>query len=1088
MNTVDPQRLPATMLADQEYAFEFLVQLQERYQEAVDVLTSSQESGPLRYRMDTADGLVRFKIFTFAELDLHKVIPHLTSLGAEVIAEQPFEWRHDAKTLRSYDFGLQVPPQWGDSAVAEQRFIAAFDASYSGRCEADQFNRLVTQAGLNWKEIVWLRAIGRFLKQARVGFSQDYLAAALYGNPTLAVGLARAFTAKFDAGSALDAQAILDEVMAGIDQVTSLDQDRILRMYVSFIRACTRTNAFIGAEALAFKIASRELPFLPEPRPLAEIFVYSPRVLGVHLRFGAVARGGLRWSDRMEDFRTEVLGLAKAQTVKNTVIVPVGAKGGFVPQHLPPASDRAAWLEEGIACYQSFVTALLSVTDNIVDGKVVAPASVVRHDGDDPYLVVAADKGTATFSDIANEISTRSGYWLGDAFASGGSTGFDHKRMGITAKGAWESVKRHFAERGIDPGQTDFTCVGIGDMSGDVFGNGMLLSSHIKLIAAFDHRNIFIDPNPDPLRSFAERERLFALPRSSWADYDKSLLSEGGGIFSRTAKSVLLSAQAKRALGWSGPARLTPNDLISVILRAEVDLLWNGGVGTYFKAAAESNEDVGDRANDSVRVNGAEVRARCAVEGGNLGWTQLGRVEYARNHGAVNTDFIDNSAGVDTSDHEVNIKILLDAAITSGALDEADRDPLLAQLQDDIAVSVLRHNVAQNLALSNAAARAGDMAGEHAGWLKMLESARLLDRKLEQLPSGTQITQRLEVGEGLTRPELAVLLAFTKIALKKWMLASELPDDPYLADRLTEYFPKALRDRFASLIPQHRLGREIITTVAVNRFVDSQGMTAYYLLHTQTGAGLADIVRAQLAARSIYAVGRSEVLLGRMSDLNAAVATELRLELRRMVERATRWLLHNRRSPLDIKAAVAEFSEPVAAIRAELGELLTPSQAARAESKRAYWVSQGAPDELAAEFSVFGYAHFALGIAQTAGRLGVDAVAAARVHTQLCAELSLDAMDAQVYFLPRKQRWDAMARAALRDELLAAQSELTAQAIGETGVERLDEPAELVQDWIAMNPGLAERAAMLREISSGDTNLARMSVGLGQIRAILRAE
>ncbi|MDR1237722.1 MAG: NAD-glutamate dehydrogenase, partial [Propionibacteriaceae bacterium] len=705
MDTVDPQELPAMMLADQEYAHTFLDQFQERYQEAVDVLTSSRESGLLRYRMDVVDGLVRFKIFTLAELDLHKVIPHLASLGADVVAEQPFEWRHLGQTLRSYDFGLRVPPDWGDSTAAEQRFIAAFDASYYGRCEADQFNRLVTRAGLSWREIVWLRAIGRFVKQARVGYSQDYLAAALYNNPTLAAGLACAFSAKFDADAQSDAQAILDEVSAGIDQVASLDQDRILRMYVSFIRACTRTNAFIGTEALAFKIASKELPFLPEPRPWAEIFVYSPRVLGVHLRFGEVARGGLRWSDRAEDFRTEVLGLAKAQTVKNTVIVPVGAKGGFVPQNLPPATDRAAWLEEGIACYRLFVSALLSVTDNIVDGEVITPPAVVRYDGDDPYLVVAADKGTATFSDIANELSVRSGYWLGDAFASGGSSGFDHKRMGITAKGAWESVKRHFAERGIDPEQTDFTCVGIGDMSGDVFGNGMLLSRHIKLVAAFDHRHIFLDPNPDPESSFVERERMFALPRSSWADYDKTLISEGGGVFSRAAKSVLLTAPAKRALGWSGPARLTPNELISVILRAEVDLLWNGGVGTYFKASTESNEAVGDRANDSLRVNGADVRARCAVEGGNLGWTPLGRVEYARNKGAINTDFIDNSAGVDTSDHEVNIKILLADAIANGELAEADRDSLLAQLEEDIAVNVLRHNIAQNLALSNAAAR-----------------------------------------------------------------------------------------------------------------------------------------------------------------------------------------------------------------------------------------------------------------------------------------------------------------------------------------------------------------------------------------------
>ncbi|MDR1712493.1 MAG: NAD-glutamate dehydrogenase, partial [Propionibacteriaceae bacterium] len=979
------------------------------------------------------------------------------------------------------------------TADDRSRFTAAFDAIWRGRAEADQLNHLVMLAGLTWQQVSHLRAIARYLQQAGVPYSQGYVAASLVDNPGIAAALVDAFATRFDpaAGGDRDArQAHFEAASAAIETalgaVTSLDADRILRLCLAVLRAMVRTNAFApGAPALAFKLRPRELDVLPEPRPLYEIFVASPRVQGVHLRFGPVARGGLRWSDRPEDFRTEVLGLVKAQMVKNTVIVPVGAKGGFVPLNLPdPALDRAAWQAEGVACYQSFVGALLSLTDNIVGDAVVPPEGVLRYDGDDPYLVVAADKGTATFSDIANQIARDRSFWLDDAFASGGSAGYDHKAMGITARGAWESVKRHFAELGVDPHLQDFTCVGIGDMSGDVFGNGMLLSRHTLLVAAFDHRHIFLDPTPDPEEAFNERARLFGIPRSTWADYDESKISVGGGVFSRDAKSIWVSPQARQALSWDGPDVVTPNELISVILRARVDLLWNGGIGTYFKAEHETHADAGDKANDPVRVNGSQVRARCAVEGGNLGWTQAGRVEYAQRGGAINTDFIDNSAGVDTSDYEVNIKILLADAVAAGLLDPAERDELLASMTDEIAVSVLRHNIAQNLALSNAQALAADMAGTHAGWIKALEADGFLDRKLEFLPSGGQIRERMAVGFGLTRPELAVLLAYTKIALKHLVLASELPEDPYLADRLTEYFPAQLRERFAQLLPGHRLAREIITTVAVNRFVDSQGITAFHRLSLETGAGIADVVRAQLAARSIYSVGLAEVLLSRMRELDAALATTLRLELRRMVERATRWLLHNRRAPLDIRAAVAEFAEPVHFLRENLRDILTPAQAQRADARYHKWVAGGAPPELAAQMSVAGYGHFALGIAQVAKRLNLDPAWVGAVHGQVCRVLSLDAMDAQVYALPRKVRWDDMARASVRDELLGAQAELTALAIKEGGV---GDPADVVANWIANNPSISERAQMLREIVA-EPDLARMSVGLGQIRAILRAE
>ncbi|NMD47362.1 MAG: NAD-glutamate dehydrogenase, partial [Propionibacterium sp.] len=624
-------------------------------------------------------------------------------LGVEVLDERPFEFKLRGRDVYLYDFGLKLSgaadrrPEWTPELQA--RFIDTFDATYRGWAESGKFNRLVMTGGLTWQEIAWLRAISRYLVQAGIPYSQPYVAATLNDNPEIAAALVAAFRAKFDPSLTFaDAQTRADavaEAFSGIEQqlaeVASLDADRILRMFLAVLRAMIRTNAFQpGAPAHAFKVLPRELGLLPEPRPRFEIFVYSPRVQGVHLRFGSVARGGLRWSDRREDFRTEVLGLVKAQMVKNSVIVPSGAKGGFVPQSLPdPNLDRGAWLAEGVACYQVFIASLLTVTDNIVAGEVVPPPDVVRWDGDDPYLVVAADKGTATFSDIANRISLERGFWLGDAFASGGSAGYDHKAMGITARGAWESVKRHFIELGRDCQAEDFTCVGIGDMAGDVFGNGMLRSRHTRLVAAFNHLHVFLDPNPDAERSFAERERLFGLPRSSWADYDPALISPGGGVFPRTLKSVPISAEARAALGLDeGVTRLTPAELINAILKAPVDLLWNGGIGTYVKASGETNADVGDKANDAVRVNGAEVRALCAGEGGNLGWTQLGRIEYAVAGGRINTDFIDNSAGVDTSDHEVNIKILLTELTREGDLTLKQRNTTLAAMTDDVARQV----------------------------------------------------------------------------------------------------------------------------------------------------------------------------------------------------------------------------------------------------------------------------------------------------------------------------------------------------------------------------------------------------------------
>lgn len=1058
--------------------------------EDLTVANSLSRPDDLRYTLEPGDEIARFKVFTGSAIYLYDLLPHLAALGAEVDDERPFTWQLRGNAVHIYDFGLRLAG--ADTPEARQRFADAFDASYRGMSEADHFNKLVLSAGLTWRQVAWLRAIGRYLRQAKVGFSQAYLAASLLANPTLAAGLSRAFAAKFDPDHLGDWAGILAEVAEGIDQVASLDQDRILRMYLAVIQTCQRTNAFAPAAdddiepALALKIAAAQLDLLPEPRPRAEIFVYSPRVSGVHLRFGKVARGGLRWSDRAEDFRTEVLGLVKAQMVKNAVIVPVGAKGGFVPQHLPDPADRTAWIAEGTACYRTFVSTLLSVTDNIVDGSVRHPDRVVCHDGDDPYLVVAADKGTARFSDVANAIAARRGFWLGDAFASGGSVGYDHKAMGITAAGAWEATKRHFAELGSDSQTADFTCVGIGDMSGDVFGNGMLLSHHIKLVAAFDHRHIFIDPDPDPVTSYAERKRLFELPRSSWNDYDSSLISSGGGVFPRSAKVIRISPEAVRVLGLpEQTTTVSGNELVSAALRAPVDLLYNGGIGTYVKGSQETHDQAGDRSNDAVRVDGREVRARVAVEGGNLGWTQAGRVEFAQNGGAINTDFIDNSAGVDCSDHEVNFKILLADAIRAGLLPAGERDKLLATMTDDVAADVLRHNVAQNLALSDALAQAQVMVGQHAAWMGELEAEGRLDRKLEFLPSDTEIEDRIARGRGLTRPELAVLLAYTKMALIDRVLETDLPEDPYLADRLTGYFPAQLRDRFGELMPRHRLAREIITTVVVNEFVDSQGITAYHRLFSETGAGVADAIRAQLAARAICDVAPVEEQLGRVSGLDAATTTRLRLELQGMVERVAAWLLLNRPSPLDITATITEFSAPVAKVLGAFEMVLTPRQLASVRETTDLWVSAGVPVDLARIVSMAPYMHSALGIVEIAHSIGADPVDVGRVQGRLLGTLNLDSLDRKISALPHKARWDDMARSALRDELFAGQAELTTRAFSVAGPTLRTDPDAILEVWAAGNPGAPQHALIIGQVSEGPADVARMSVGIGSLRSIL---
>lgn len=1067
-----------------------------------DLLLANELASPddLRFALyspedpeDAAD--LRFKVICRRPMSLGDAIPHFDGLDVDVVDERPFLWELRGNAVYVYDFGFRLPAgqMAEDWTPADRvRFSEAFEASYRGLCHHGKMNRLVLSAGLTWRQIVWLRAIARYLNQAGIPFSQSYVAAALNAHPAIAADLVAAFEAKFNPATGLDPAARLaafeqaaDRVTTALDAVTSLDEDRIVRMFLTVLRGMVRTNAFAAdAPALAFKLLPRQIDLLPEPRPAFEIFVYSPRVLGVHLRFGAVARGGLRWSDRREDFRTEVLGLVKAQMVKNTVIVPVGAKGGFVPQSLPdPTVDRQAWLDEGIACYRIFIGSLLSVTDNIVDGAIVPPPDVVRHDSDDPYLVVAADKGTATFSDIANAISVERGFWLGDAFASGGSAGYDHKGMGITARGAWESVMRHFFEMGVDCQTEDFTCVGIGDMAGDVFGNGMLLSEHIRLVAAFNHLHIFLDPNPDAASSFAERQRLFSLPRSAWTDYEASLISAGGGVFERRAKSIAISPEIRAALGIADDvASMTPTELVNAILKAPVDLLWNGGIGTYVKASDESHQEVGDKANDPVRVNGSEVRARCAGEGGNLGWTQRGRIEYALHGGRVNTDFIDNSAGVDTSDHEVNIKILLQPAVRSGALTLPQRNELLASMTDEVAQLVLAHNIDQNLALANSTVRAAEAAAAHEAWMRALEESGHLDRRIESMPSTDEMTARIGHGRGLTRPEMATLLAYTKIRLDELVRDSDLPDDPYLADRLVTYFPRALREEYAGPMRGHRLAREIITTVTVNRFVNSQGISAYHRLSQETGADVGAIVRAQLAARTILSVATDEIELGRMK-VDAATDTAVRINLQRMVERVTRWLLHNRCSGIDIRKEATAFTGPVAEVRARLSELLTPLQESRRVARVDQLVAAGVNPELAERATMARYVHNLMPVVETSQRTGRALMLSADVYSRLAQQLGLDQVSERVAALPQTTRWEAMARSALRDDLAALHADLTAAALG--AAPEASGADEVIGAWLDGVRGARAETELLAQITDGPVDLARMSVALRTVRSLL---
>ncbi|WP_414649079.1 NAD-glutamate dehydrogenase [Dyella sp.] len=1086
------------------------------------------------YHPDARPDELRFKVYrSGGDIALSEVLPQLENLGLRVLTEHLYDINVGGTTLYIQDFEVQTA---GSLAFSVEQvgtlFEDAFEQIWRGNAENDGFNRLVLGAKLGWRQVAMLRGYCKYLLQTGVAFSQSYMEDAFNRYPAIAGLLVELFLAKFDprretlsadelkhAGELLRGEmqvlipesvrgahpALIDGLVAALstsrdeqiasveeaigtllETVSSLDDDRILRSFMSLIRSTLRTSFFQQWEGahrsyISYKFDSHRVPELPKPVPYREIFVSAPRVEGIHLRFGSVARGGLRWSDRREDFRTEVLGLVKAQMVKNTVIVPVGSKGGFFVKRPPVNGDRDAQLAEGIACYRMFISGLLDITDNLIEGKVVPPHDVVRHDNDDPYLVVAADKGTATFSDIANAISVEHGFWLGDAFASGGSNGYDHKGMGITAKGAWESVKRHFRALGRNSQTEDFTCVGIGDMSGDVFGNGMLLSRHIRLVAAFDHRHVFLDPNPDTERSFAERERMFKLPRSSWEDYDKSLISAGGGVYPRTLKSIPVSPEVRVVLGLKPDVtQLPPAELLSAILKAPVDLLWNGGIGTYVKAASETHADVGDRANNTLRVNGADLRCKVVGEGGNLGFTQKGRIEAAQHGVLLNTDFIDNSAGVDTSDHEVNIKILLGDAVQRNELTLDQRNTLLASMTDEVGQLVLWDNYRQNQAITLMEHQSVHRIGSMAHFIRMLEQEGLLDRQVENLPSESELTERKTRGIGMTRPELSVLLSYDKIKLYQQLLDSDVPEDPYLSKELVRYFPEPLHVPYADHMQRHRLKREIIATAVTNSTINRMGATFMMRMQEDTGQGPAAIAKAYTAAREI--LGARELWAGiEALDGNVAEGTQIDaiLQVWSLLRHMTRWLLNRPGGTLDINANVERYQAGVTELRAALPDALTETGKADFSTSQEKWEGLGLPVELSLRMARIPELRAMLDIVEVAQQSGQPIGKVASVFYELGESLDLEWLRSQIEALPVEGAWHAQARGSLLDELNHQHRALALQVLSLTGGSKEISP---VQAWLQRDDAtLKYTRNMLAEILTQNADYPIASVAVRRL-------
>ncbi|WP_227429309.1 NAD-glutamate dehydrogenase [Psychrobacter sp. I-STPA6b] len=1049
---------------------------------------------------------------------LSRVLPILEKFGVDVVSAQTYEFgdvetsdtdnadieQSLSGTLWMQEYALILKRvDTVDMAVVRQQFEESLEQIWNGKVESDYFNELILTTSLNTHEVVVLRALSRYMLQARAPFSRRYIQQTLVKYSDIAVQLIDLFDARMNPsyGVMTDShQQKIDsyhqQIIDALQNVNSLDEDRILRWYLDLINAMLRTNFYQRdvngqrKDRLSFKFSAQDIPNLPKPKPMFEIFVYSPRVEAVHLRGGKVARGGLRWSDRMEDFRTEVLGLVKAQMVKNAVIVPVGSKGGFIVKTKSMADGREAFQKEGIACYQTFLRGMLDITDNIVDGKIVSPENTVRHDGDDPYLVVAADKGTASFSDIANGIAAEYQFWLDDAFASGGSVGYDHKAMGITARGAWESVKRHFRMLGMDiQNKDDFTVVGIGDMSGDVFGNGMLLSKHIKLQAAFNHLHIFIDPNPDTQASFAERQRLFNLPRSTWADYDASLISQGGGVFSRQDKSIAISAEMKQAFNLTQDT-MTPNELIHALLKAPVDLIWNGGIGTYIKSEEESHAEVGDRANDAVRVNGHQVRARVIGEGGNLGCTQQGRIEYALSGGAdgtggrLYTDAIDNSGGVNCSDHEVNIKILLGQVVEQGDMTLKQRNELLESMTDTVAKLVLRQNYLQPQAIELSAAQAAENLNDHQRFISYLEDEGRLDRAIEFLPSDDDILARQKAGIGLTNPEMAVILAYGKMWVYDALLQSDLPDDEYFVNELRKYFPQVLVGQFFDEMVKHRLHREIISTYLTNSVVNRLGIESIFRLFEETGQPLATIVRAYAIARDVFNINIAWQILEALDApeyeaVDADMQLSLEIRIREVLSRGAVWFINSFGSHLNVADMISRFRDSVSHLTKSQG-FINQQFADVLQQDLTALTNKGLSAEMAQAFVMLPYHVDALDTAMLAQQYDCPVEEVASLYFEAYQSLQLDWITQNIALLPQKDYWDRRARYALVNEVNRILRQFLMQLL-----EQKDAQEALVNWKNRHREQLAALAQEMQKMDSSQIHLATLSVMMSEVGRLL---
>lgn len=1003
--------------------------------EHIESLSAENPLAMIFYQpLEESTDKLHFKLFhAKSPIPLSDALPILENMGLRVINEQPHEIITPQGSIWINDFSMiPTQPMEIDVEAIQYNFQDAFAKIWSGQVENDGFNRLILSARLNWQETTIFRAYTKHLRQTGFTFSQPYIEQSISNHPTIAKQLIELFKAYFDPNQKDNQKTInrlKEAILQALNGVNSLDEDRIIRRFVDVISATLRTNYFQKSENnqpknyLALKLNAKQIPELPLPYPLFETFVYSPRFEAVHLRNGKVARGGIRWSDRPEDFRVEILGLMKAQDVKNAVIVPSGAKGGFVPKYLP--ADRDELMTEVTTCYKTFIGAMLDITDNIINGEIIPPKDVIRYDEDDPYLVVAADKGTATFSDIANAISCERNFWLGDAFASGGSTGYDHKKMGITARGAWESVKRHFRELHINPDENEFTVIGIGDMSGDVFGNGMLLSKHIKLVAAFNHQHIFIDPNPNASESFTERQRLFHLPRSTWEDYNATLISKGGGVFKRSEKSISLTPEIKALLHVNEDSMI-PSDLIRAILTAEVDLLWNGGIGTYVKASSEAHHDVGDRSNDSLRINGHELRCKVVGEGGNLGFTQLGRIEYELNGGLIYTDFIDNSAGVNCSDHEVNIKILLNQIIANGDMTGKQRNQLLADMTDEVAELVLKDNFYQPKVISLAAINAVTNFELYAWYINQLEHRGKINRSLEFLPDDKSLLERKLIHKGLTRPELAILLSYSKNILKDELLQSNVPEDPYLQKMLSFEFPTPLRERFYDSMQTHSLKREIISTQLSNLITNRMGATFVDRLQDETGATTPEIVRAYIAAREIFHIGELLDAIEAIDNmLPIDIEAKMVTSLYRLMRRSIRWLLRHCSGSFNIQTIIDKFSPSVKEFQINMTHWLIGYEATHLTSEITTFIEGGAPHDLATQVATTSILFPALDIIEITTKTQESLEKVATIYFSLGETLELDWLRNLILAHPVENHWEALARAALRDDMDWQQKYLT---------------------------------------------------------------